>query len=585
MNTPLNENQTSLAATIRNESLLTAEWLGSYVFALEAGPQRRRLSSDIIFERDGRIGGYKHPNEAHWQIQDDKLFILREDGTASCIAMMIKTPDDVVEVVGPVLPSEETYLHHFTPTGPRTLLPAVQTFDLFDTLVARYCVDPLAIFRIVETKSRTPNFARLRQDVEATLWRAGNYSLDDVYAGLGQVTDWSQAKLAQLKMLELAEEWNNLFPIEEMVSRVQHDDLIISDMYLPMSFLRKIVDKKCRLPGLKIHLSNHGKHHGTIWPEILSSHRILRHFGDNHHSDVVQAGKAGINAEYVTVSGWSEGEAVLVSVGLPEFAKAVRKARLTSFSFDKMGRQAQLAQMDCNIPFLIVAATLLVRHANAVGADTLLMCGRDSNMWVHLLEWIVGLSGRKMAVHYFPSSRELLLSKTPAYEAYFTLLRGQRTIIADISGTGRSPANFIANIQAQDDTSVFVILKSNRIDGPMELRAPAREHVQLECGLTVDLERFLFERFNTARREDRAVDIEFLGEEFRIIRDHEPVSLQIEDLIDHMQDSFALTMSILKEAPILDLPDIATDEQLRGALRHLIQVGMRYFDLAKMLPE
>ncbi|POO56765.1 hypothetical protein [Agrobacterium rosae] len=585
MNIPVTEKQTSSTAAQIHGFPLTAEWLSSQIFALEAGPQRRQVTSILTFEKDGRIGGYKHPNEAYWQIQDEKLFILREDGTVSCVAIVIKTSGDGVEIVGPVVPSEEMYLHHFRPLGPRVSLPTVQTFDLFDTLVARYCVDPLEIFRIVEAKSRTQDFAKLRQNVEATLWRGGNYSLDDVYVGLGQAAGWSDATLAHLKMLELGEEWNNLFQIQEMISRVQHDDLIISDMYLPASFLRKIVDKKCGLPGLKIHLSNHGKHHGTIWPEILSTHRILRHFGDNHHSDVVQARKAGINAEYVTVSGWTEGEAVLVSIGLVEFAKAVRKARLTSFSFEKMGRQAQLAQFDSNIPLLIIAALLLIRHAHEAGADSLLMCGRDSNMWVHLVEWMVGISQRKMAVHYFPSSRELLLSKNPAYAAYFTLLRGQRTIIADVSGTGRSPANFVANIQAQEDTSVFVVLKSNRIDGPMEIRAPARDDVQLECALTVDLERFLFERFNTAAREDRAVDIEFLGEEFRIVREHEPVSATVENLIDHMQEAFALTLSILKEAPIFSLPQTTTDEQLREALQQLIHVGMRYFDLAKMLPE
>ncbi len=564
---------------------IEADWLTTHVFSLEAGPERRRITSVLTFEKDGRIGGYRHPNEAAWRIDQNRLLILREDGSLSCVAIMVQTSDGSLEIVGPLVNSQDTHFHHFRPLAVRSVLPAVQTFDLFDTLVARYCVNPLLIFSLVEAKSRVEGFASYRQLVEAELWRNGNYSLDDIYINLAKVTGWSDSTLNRLKMLELSEEWNNLFPIQEFVSRVRHDDLIISDMYLPASFIRKVVDEKCSLPGLTIHLSNHGKHHGTIWPKILSSHRVLRHYGDNHHSDIVQAAKAGVEAEYVTTSGWSQGEAVLCSVGLEEFAKAIRKARLTSFSFDKMARQAQLAQFDANIPLLIIAGLLLLRRASALEADTLLMCGRDSNMWIHLVRWMMGLSAKKMAVHYFPSSRDLMLADSPAYAAYFTQLRGRRTMIVDVSGTGRSPAHFIAHLEAQEDTSVFVALKSNRIDPPMELRAPARDDVQIDCAVTIDLERFLFERFNTAAYEDRAIGVEFMGAEFKILREHAPVSTTTARLIDELQEAFALTLSILKESPIVALPETATDEQLQQAIGQLVQVGIGYLELAKLLPE
>lgn len=564
---------------------LTADWLMRHVFSFEVGPQRHQVTSSLTFEKDGRIGGYQHPNEAGWRIDGDRLLILREDGTPSCVAILMEADDGSREIVGPFLLQEEVHLHYFTPLALRNDLPAVQTFDLFDTLVARYCVDPLAVFDVVEAKARAKGFARLRQSLEADLWRSGNYTLDDVYAKLAEATGWPERLIERLKMLELAEEWDNLFPIQEMVARVRHDDLIISDMYLPESFLRKIVEEKCGLPGLTIHLSNHGKHHGTIWPTILAGHRILRHYGDNHHSDVVQARKVGIEAEHVTTSAWSMGETVLCSVGLTEFAKAVRKARLTSFSFDRTARQAQQAQFDANIPLLIVAGMLLIRRANAVEADTLLMCGRDSNMWVHLLRWMLGLSSRKMAVHYFPSSRDLFLADSPAYAAYFSRLRGQRTIIADVSGTGRSPAHFIAGLEAQEDTSVFVVLKSNRIDPPMEARAPARDDVLIDTGITLDLERFLFERFNTAVREDRAIGMEFLGEQFSILREHEPLDAATGVLIAKMQEAFTQALAILQASPITTLPEGPSDEDLQEALRQLVQVGIHYLDVAQRLPE
>lgn len=564
---------------------LSADWLTRHVFSFEVGPQRNQITPALTFEKDGRIGGYKHPNEAGWRIDDDKLLILREDGTPSCIGILMGAADGSREIVGPFLLQKEVRLHYFRPLTLRDDLPAVQTFDLFDTLVARYCVDPLAVFHIVEAKARAPGFAKLRQNIEADLWRSGNYTLDDIYAKLAGTTGWAGELIDQMKMLELVEEWENLFPIQEMVARVRHDDLIISDMYLPQSFLRKIVDKKCGLPGLEIYVSNHGKHHGTIWPSILARHRILRHYGDNHHSDVIQARKAGIEAEHVTTAGWSTGETLLCSVGLSDFAKAIRKARLTSFSFDRTAHQAQLAQYDANIPLLIIASLLLIRRAYAVQADTLLLCGRDSNMWVHLLKWMLSLFPRKLTVHYFPSSRDLFLANSPAYAAYFSGLRGHRTIIADISGTGRSPAHFIASREAQQDTSVFVVLKSNRIDQAMEARAPARDDVLIDAGITTDLERFLFERFNTAVCEDRAIGMEFLGEQFSVQREHKPLDAAAGILIAKMQEAFALALRILQESPITLPPKEINDEELKEALRNLMQVGIKYINVAKCLPE
>ncbi len=563
---------------------LTAEWLIQHVFSFEAGPQRQTVSAELVFEADGRIGGYQHPNEAAWRIDGGRLVIYRADGTPSCVAIPVEGKDGHVELAGPFLLQQEPRLHFFRPTALRSDKATVQTFDLFDTLVTRYCFSPIAIFEAVEAKSRVEGFARLRQGLEAELWRNGDYTLVDVYARLAAATGWPAAVLERLRIMELAEEWENLFPIREMVERVRPGDLIVSDMYLPMSFLRRIVDEKCGLPGLEIHLSNHGKHHGTIWPKILTSHRILRHYGDNHFSDVVQARNFGIDAVHVPISEWSAGEAILCSVGLVEFAKALRKGRLASFSFNKMARRAQLAQYDANIPLLVVAGLLLIRRANEVQADTLLMCGRDSSMWVHLVRWMIRLSPRKLAVHYFPSSRELFLADSPAYAAYFTRLKGERTIIADVSGTGRTPAQFIARMAATEDVSVFVALKSSRIDPPMELRAPARSDVTIDRAIDVDLERFLFERFNTAVQEQRAVDMEFLGHDFRVIREPEEIDSSTEKLIETIQETFVEALALLKDAPIMALPELPSDEELRSAMHKLVLVGGQYLDVAKQLP-
>ena len=76
-----------------------------------------------------------------------------------------------------------------------------------------------------------------------------------------------------------------------------------------------------------------------------------------------------------------------------------------------------------------------------------------------------------------------------------------------------------------------------------------------------------------------------MGAEFKILREHEPVSAATARLIDQLQEAFALTLSILKESPIVVLPETATDEQLQQAIGQLVQVGIGYLELAKLLPE
>jgi len=354
----------------------------------------------------------------------------------------------------------------------------------------------------------------LRQQVEGQLWGNGDFSLDDIYAKLLQVTGRSEAELALLKTLELAEEWDNLIPISEMTSRVQPNDIVVTDMYLPLSFIRNVVDKKCGLPGATIYLSNHGKHFGTIWPQLQARHRILQHHGDNKHSDVVQAARVGIEAAHVTLHDWTFGESTLNSVGLEAFSRVVRKSRLTSFTFDKTLRQARLAQFDVNIPVLVIASILLMRHSQSMQADTMLMCGRDCNLWVVLLRCMLHLSSYRSEAIYFPSSRDLFLADSPDYAAYFCRLRGTRTIITDLSGTGRTPAHFIGSVGAQADTSVYIALKSDNVDPAMDQRAPARSNVKVNFAIKDDDARFLFEKLNTAV-EGRATAMEFTGHDSR----------------------------------------------------------------------
>jgi hypothetical protein len=562
--------------------ILTIDWIVNNVFIFEAGLDRKVRSQQLLFEPDGTISGYYHNNESHWRLSEGELLILRGDGEPSCRAHLKVGNDGVVELEGKFLFASNDIRHYFRPVAKRRH-SAVQTFDLFDTLVARHCYAPLAIFDRVEAKARRPNFASLRRKVESELWSAGDYSFDDIYDRLAVASKWSVPEIEKLKMLELAEEWDNLFPIREMLARVQPDDMIVSDMYLPEAFLRRLVEEKCGLRGIGIHLSNHGKHHGTIWSKVQVGRQILRHHGDNYHSDVIQAQKMGIEAQHVTMFKWTRGEEVLNELGLREIAQVIRRERLESFIFDKLARKAQLAQLEVNLPVLVIASLLLIRYGISHGIDTVLMCGRDCNLWVELMRWITSLSDWRPAIHYFPSSRELFLRDSPAYAAYFDHLRGRSSLIVDLSGTGRTPAHFVGRIGAAREVSVFIALKSEVVSPSMEKLAPARSDVEVVSGIRADGERFDFEKLNFAI-EGRATDMLFKDYCFHVIRTPTELTGRAAELVSVMHTTFDATMRRLREARLRTTPNVNDEERLRVALKVLAGDARRFAAVTDHMP-
>jgi hypothetical protein len=563
--------------------MVEENWLLRHVFSFEAGPDRNVISSNFLFESNGTIDGYYHPNESRWAIEGDNLLIIGIDGTVTCRAQLVENSNNSTELVGKFLLFSNEHLHYFRPIASRRELSYIQSFDLFDTLIARYCARPAAIFESVESKSLYKNFAKIRENIERDLWNNGDYTFDDIYDQILIHTGWTTQQINHLKILELAEEWKNIFPIAETVSKVHPGDIIITDMYLPYSFIENIVYKKCGLQGISIFLSSHGKSHGTIWPKVKTQNTILRHYGDNLHSDVNQAKKHDITPIHVSLHNWTFSENALNSAGMVDYSKVIRKCRLSTFTFDKVMRESQLVQYELNIPFLFLSSILLIRHAKKIKATTLLMCGRDCNLWIGLMRYVVSLSDYKPEINYFPSSRELFLKNDPNYLAYFHHIRGDRNIIVDISGTGRTPTNFIAKIGAQLDTSVYLAILSDDVAPHMEDLAPARNDVDIEYGIKDNYNRLFIEKINSAI-ECRAIGVEFDGQEFKIQRDNSnELSPYNEKIVAMMHAAFADVMLELNNAAVGFLPHQVSDSQLKQIMEELIRSCTKYRHLLKIL--
>jgi hypothetical protein len=552
----------------RKRGHLDASWLTSRTFSFHATSSNHVLATALRFEPNGRIGGYSHPNESGWRIEDGRLLILRRDGTSSCIATPGGGGNGQISLSGRFI-DDPNVIHRFDENPSTLTLPEICTFDLFDTLVARRCYDPIAIFRAVEAQSGIADFARLRQTLEAQLWHEGDYDFEDIYRLIGTVTGWPEPLLKRLRTMELAEEQDNLFPIAEMVARVGPNDIIVSDMYLPLSFLRAVVDETCGLPGRPLHVASHGKSRGKIWSKLLASHHIRRHHGDNFRTDIESARQASIETEHVTIAQWTRGEQALRDVGLENFAMAVREARLTYRSPDLVHADGARAQFEFNLPLLILGSLDVLQQAAVENVDTLLMCARDCHLWVHLMRFLAPRSRAVPVVHYLVSSRILLLSGSADYLTYFTRMSGFRNMVVDVSGTGRSPVHFISTNGKSQNTSVYLLAAGDGVAKFMHDLAPERTDVVVRT-LCAQLghERMIVESVNMSL-DGRAARLEFTGNNFLPKCEPNEFGPQARALISAMRVAFMAGLAVI-EREVYKLPGNISPEDLRNAARRLI---------------
>ena len=214
------------------------------------------------------------------------------------------------------------------------LKPIVSTWDVFDTLLARF-VDVKEIFDLVEARNPGSNFVQQRLSAQHDLDRIGKpYVIFEIYDAM--IQKGLSPKLAQ-KFLrdEISAERENLFPIRRNVLRVDPEDLIVSDMYLPPelidSLLFEIGDMAENLPLVA---SNWGKATGTIWQELLQNYAIRFHHGDNPRSDHAIPVSFGISSELVTDAKLTDWETTLREMGLEQLSRIQREARLRSVEAD-----------------------------------------------------------------------------------------------------------------------------------------------------------------------------------------------------------------------------------------------------------
>jgi glycosyltransferase involved in cell wall biosynthesis len=345
-------------------------------------------------------------------------------------------------------------------TAPDTIGPSdgrmrANSFDVFDTLIARRCVEPWRIFEQVGVKLGRPDFTQARIASEAQL--AGrDYTLHDIYQQLAASWTLTPGEAETLQSAEIAAELENVIPIEENMVKLQHGDLLISDMYLPEPIIRALLDAAGLNKRVGLCVSTQGKRSGHIWQEIASHVAIGRHLGDNPVSDLEMPTRFGIASEHTDASAPTLVETWLAQQGLPGLSLFVREARLRTWNEDPAFRDLQKIQVQLNLPILLLSSIQLLRVVRETDADRLLFCSRDCDLWLELFRALAARIGIGIETTYFYTSRIARMKASPDYLSYTRKTLGARGLIVDACGTGWSLSHLFQALGMEGQHGFFI---------------------------------------------------------------------------------------------------------------------------------
>lgn len=332
----------------------------------------------------------------------------------------------------------------------------VRSWDVFDTLIARKCGHPYAIFDLMGAVLGD-DFRTSRVQAESVA-RASKQEicLDDIYDKLQSARGWSAEERQSARELEIRTEFENVIPINENLSRVRNGDVLVSDMYLPQDVILGLLRSAGLDKEVSLFVSTHGKADGSMWRRLKANFHVLRHTGDNPHSDFLSPLRHRILASITEASAETKWERVLRCNGAPALSAYVREMRLRAFEKNKASHTLQLAQIEANFPLLLLASAAMVQLCRERGISRALMSSRDCVLWAPLAEKVANHACDNLAVEYFLISRVAALKSSENYLDYAAKRITPDSIVVDLSMTGVSLAG-LADRLGVDEVRGFVI--------------------------------------------------------------------------------------------------------------------------------
>lgn len=194
----------------------------------------------------------------------------------------------------------------------------VVSFDIFDTLVVRPCVQPVDLFKIVGKRCGfNGNFVYIRRMAEQYARRNKPYYYDDItiheiYEEFTKLAEVSEERANEILQCELDVEYDYIMPrnsIRELYNMAKNKGkkiIIVSDMYLPKKFIEKVLEKNEITGYYKLYVSSDervAKGSGRLFQKIITEFskegigkECIVHLGDNTRSDVDMPKSLGMKA-------------------------------------------------------------------------------------------------------------------------------------------------------------------------------------------------------------------------------------------------------------------------------------------------
>lgn len=297
----------------------------------------------------------------------------------------------------------------------------MNSFDVFDTLIARRTLTTHYVWQQLEQEFNIPAFASQRPIPDD-----GTKTFLEVYQALVSSGVISADLLKPLMDRELALEIAHSYPIQENMDRVNDGDMLISDMYLPASAILQMVRAAGLNRQVTIYQSNADKGKGIVWQKLAQNPPDL-HLGDNEQTDFKQPISCGINAELCNQSNPSQVEKFLFNNDFNNLGFLIREVRLRN-NFVNFKNYFELS-CQVNLPLIFVILEQLHRkHKDR----PIVFLGRDCQLMWRIYNSYYGTA------YYLPFSRKIAYNQPELAAKYLKLHTPTNGILVDISSTGET---------------------------------------------------------------------------------------------------------------------------------------------------
>lgn len=314
----------------------------------------------------------------------------------------------------------------------------MNSFDIFDTVIARRCIEPHNVFCEVAERIQQPQFVELRVEAERTLLGAA-HTIDDIYIAFASLLGQSPDSVQWIKNIEIEIEHKNTILIADISKKITSGDLLVSDMYLNASQIRSLLNTAGFHKETPIYQSNSGKATGAFWQSITADGvQIRRHQGDNPHADGAQPQAFGVKSALTNTHVPNAFESYLRRCGAELLARSCRELRLRVAANGFFETELRTLQCGVNIPILLMASAMVRQLCLAKGIKQVLFSSRDCLLWLRLSRQLRILEDSGITSEYFYTSR---ISKTTASQDYLEYLQNigiENSLVLDICGTGWS---------------------------------------------------------------------------------------------------------------------------------------------------